>query len=62
MVTGNRIGNTGDNDTQAYGILVIGDSDENLIYGNDLTGNTIKAIETVGANTKVWGNVGVEED
>jgi len=58
IVTGNRIGNSPENSTQTYGVLEVGASDFNSIYGNDLSNNAIGAYVTVGANTKVWGNQG----
>lgn len=60
VVTGNRIGNSLPNDTQAVGVREAGDCDANLIFGNDLTENTLSALMTAGPGTRAWGNLGVD--
>ena len=59
LVTGNRVGNSKQDGPQPYGVVETGkDANLNLIDGNDLSGNAIKACETVGANTRVSANLG----
>jgi parallel beta-helix repeat protein len=61
VVTGNRIGNSQGNTTQTYGIRESANSGSNLIYGNDLSGNTMGACEALGADSLVRDNLGVDQ-
>ena len=60
VVTGNRIGNSHGSDTQSIGIVESADSGSNLIYGNDLSGNSIGACELARADTIARDNLGVD--
>ena len=61
VVTGNRIGNSGGNDTQSYGVSETANSGENVIHGNDLSGNADGALRLLGTGTVARNNLGVEE-
>jgi parallel beta-helix repeat protein len=60
VVTGNRVGNTEGNRTQPHGIVEAFESDENLIFGNDLSGNVLRGCRAVGAHTVVRDNIGAD--
>ncbi len=62
VVTGNRIGNSAAGSTQAYGIVESSNSGKNMIFGNDLSGNTAGGFDAGGEGSVVRDNIGVEAD
>ena len=50
------------NDTQSSGIVETANSGSNAIMGNDLSGNAMGAIKSLGTGTIVRDNLGVEQE
>ncbi len=59
VITGNRVGNNANSQTQALGIVESHGSDYNLVQGNDLIGNLKKALVLKGSHSRASGNLGV---